>query len=220
MKSNKKTIIALACVVIVIAAVITSVVLIKGAKKEEPAPSTTQPKSTTAADPFLLLSSIKHDFRDKEIIGHIKSEDLGIDCNLVFGTSDDCLRLGAGMHKTSSIPGYSTPPIIGGHVQTVFKGFEKAEVGKTITIQMPYGDYVYKISKIDIVHKDDFDFSIIEQPIKQVIFYTCYPFGKVSYVKTQRMFLYCDYVSGPKLFDDVHFTVPDGMQTVTAASNK
>ena len=212
MKNKKnKILVTVFSVLIVVLAVVTVILTTQKTPKTEPV-ITDPPTETTTMEPLILLSEIKHEFQEKEIIGRVVSEDLGIDCNLVFGTSDDCLRLGAGIHKTSSLPGYSTPPVIAGHVQTVFVGFQNAEVGKTISIEMPYGTYVYKIAKIEVIEKSEFDFSILNEPIKQAIFYTCYPFGKVNYVKTKRMFLYCDYVSGDRIFDDVHFTIPDELK--------
>ncbi len=92
-------------------------------------------------------------------------------------------------------------------MQTVFKGFANAEKGKTITISMPYGDYVYEIVDMEVMNKNDFDFSVKNEPTGQAIFYTCYPFGKVNYVKTDRLFLYCDFIEGVKVLDDINFDV-------------
>ncbi len=207
---NSKIIIAILCILIVAATAIAVTFFVKNASKEEnttASPSTTKPVATTS--PYVLLSDIDREFHNKQIIGRVVSEDLNVNCNLIFGTTDECLSLGAGLHKTSSIPGYTTPPVIAGHCQTVFKGFKNAEVGDTITVEMPYGDYTYKISEIKIMDKNEFDFAVLREPIKKAIFYTCYPFEKVSYVKTDRMFLYCDYISGDRILDDVNFTVPD-----------
>ena len=78
----------------------------------------------------------------------------------------------------------------------------------TITLQMPYGDYTYRISEIKVINKDDFDFAVIREPIKQAIFYTCYPFDHINSPKEDRLFLYCDYISGDRIIDDINFTVP------------
>lgn len=210
--SIKKTVIVITAAIVVIAIAVTGAILIRKStqKKEETTASsttTTLPVSTTS--PYVVLSDINTNFHIKQIIGRIVSNDMGIDCSLVFGTTEECLNIGAGLHRTSSIPGYSTPPIIAGHCLTVFKGFEKAEIGMTITLQMPYGDYTYRISEIKVIDKDEFDFAVIREPINQAIFYTCYPFDHINSPKQDRLFLYCDYVSGKRIVDDVHFTVPD-----------
>lgn len=210
--SIKKTVIVITAAIVVIAIAVTGAILIRKntQKKEETTASsttTTLPVSTTS--PYVVLSDINTNFHIKQIIGRIVSNDMGIDCSLVFGTTEECLNIGAGLHRTSSIPGYSTPPIIAGHCLTVFKGFEKAEIGMTITLQMPYGDYTYRISEIKVIDKDEFDFAVIREPINQAIFYTCYPFDHINSPKQDRLFLYCDYVSGKRIVDDVHFTVPD-----------
>lgn len=210
--SIKKTVIVITAAIVIIAIAVTGAVLIRKStqKKEETTASsttTTLPVSTTS--PYVVLSDINTNFHIKQIIGRIVSNDMGIDCSLVFGTTEECLNIGAGLHRTSSIPGYSTPPIIAGHCLTVFKGFEKAEIGMTITLQMPYGDYTYRISEIKVIDKDEFDFAVIREPINQAIFYTCYPFDHINSPKQDRLFLYCDYVSGKRIVDDIHFTVPD-----------
>lgn len=211
MKTNKLTL--LTALLLTISIMFTAC----GGNTEEP---TTEPATEPATvEPYILLSDIQYEFYEKEVIGRIVSEDLGIDCDLVFGTSDDCLRVGAGLHKTTSIPGYATPPIIGGHVQTVFEGFSKAEIGKTITISMPYGDYVYEIVEMEVMDKNAFDFAVKDEPTMQAIFYTCYPFGKVNYVKTDRLFLYCDLVEGTRILDDIHYDVSD-YTTAADPSNK
>ena len=213
-RKRKNLIITIICIVIAVTAVIVTVVCIKN-KEPEPAPTTTSTEPHSV-EPYVLLSEIKHEFEEKEIIGRVESEDLGISCDLVFGTSDECLRYGAGIHKTSSLPGCPTPPIIAGHVRTVFKGFKNAEVGKTISVVMPYGTYTYEIEKIEIMEGNDFDFGIMRKPTKTAVFYTCYPFEKVNYVKTKRLFLYCKYVDGPHLLDDINHTIPSYMTTAKA----
>lgn len=212
MKTNKLALIATLILTI-------SIILTACGRKEVEEPTTVSTTEPATIEPYILLSDIRHEFYEKEVIGRIVSEDLGVDCNLVFGTTDECLSLGAGLHKTSSIPGYATPPIIGGHVLTDFKGFANAEKGKTITISMPYGDYVYEIAKTDVMNKNEFDFSIKEEPIMQAIFYTCYPFGKVNYEKTDRFFLYCDLVEGTRILDDIHYDV-SAFTTAATPENK
>lgn len=207
----RKIIIGTVIAIMVIAVAVTGAVLIKKSTQKKPEPETatktsTLPVSTTS--PYVVLSDIDTNFRIKQIIGRVVSDDMGINCSLVFGTTEECLNIGAGLHRTSSIPGYSTPPIIAGHCLTVFKGFEKAEIGMTITLQMPYGDYTYRISEIKVINKDDFDFAVIREPIKHAIFYTCYPFDHINSPKEDRLFLYCDYISGDRIIDDINFTVP------------
>ena len=200
-KLNKKIVIVVALVACI--AIVVTVIVMVNFKKPEPSPPPTTTEKETTTEPFVLLSEIEHEFRTKQIIGRIVSEDLNIDCNLVFGTTNECLNLGAGIHKTSSLPGFYTPPVIAGHCQTVFKGFKNAEIGHKITIEMPYGNYVYEIKEIKIIDKSEFSFSILKEPIDQAIFYTCYPFEKANYTKKLRLFLYCDRVSGDRILDDI-----------------
>lgn len=221
--------IAVSCLIVFVTVLLVIAVFGKGMKKEEPA--TAAPVSTTVSTteelPTVLLSYIYNkeyhvkEFRAKQIVGRVSSEELGINCNLVFGTSDECLNLGAGLHKCSSLPGMNTPltesatcPIIAGHCRTVFVGLSKFDPnngefpkGITITLEMPYGKYTYEITKAEIMKASDFKFSDHRASFgnfepDMALFYTCYPFGVVNYVKTDRLFLTGKLIKGDRVVDD------------------
>ncbi|MBR6479057.1 MAG: hypothetical protein IKT04_00955 [Clostridia bacterium] len=136
MTKTPKKIYLICCLVLIAAALLAVVFFGNGFKKKTPATTTEKTTVTTTEElPTVLLSYVYDkkyhvdEFRPKQIIGRVSSEDLNINCNLVFGTSDECLNLGAGMHKCSSLPGMKTPltdsatcPIIAGHCRTVFEG--------------------------------------------------------------------------------------------------
>ncbi|MBQ6752731.1 MAG: sortase [Clostridia bacterium] len=221
--------IAISCLIVLVTVLLVIVVFGKGLQKEEP--TTTAPAKTTVATteelPTVLLSEIfdkkyhTEEFRAKQIIGRVSSEELGINCNLVFGTSDECLNLGAGLHKCSSLPGMTTPlnesatcPIIAGHCRTVFVGLSKFDPkngdfpkGITVTLEMPYGNYTYEITKAEVIKASDFKFSDHRASHDNfepdtVLIYTCYPFGVVNYVKTDRLFLTGKLIKGDRVVDD------------------
>lgn len=224
---KKKIITYVFSAIIIIAAIVLAVVLVKNSIGEEPTTTTTK-KVTTTEEPTTVLLSYALDkkyhaseFRVKQVMGSVQSDDLNINCNLVYGTSDECLSFGAGLHKCSSLPGMKTPltpsatcPIIAGHCRTDFAGLSKIDPkngelpkGLTITLRMPYGDYTYEVIKAEVGKAADFKFSDhrasygnFEPDI--AIFYTCYPFGIVNYVKTDRLFVTCKLVEGYELVDD------------------
>ena len=221
--------VAVSCLIVLVTVLLVIIIFGKGFKKE--VPTTTAPPKTTVVtteeQPTVLLSYIydkkyhTEEFRAKQIVGRVSSEELGINCNLVFGTSDECLNLGAGLHKCSSLPGMNTPlnesascPIIAGHCRTVFAGLSKFDPnngefpkGITITLEMPYGKYTYEITKAEVMKAADFRFSDHRASHNNfepdtAIFYTCYPFGVVNYVKTDRLFLTGKLIKGDRVVDD------------------
>lgn len=221
---KKKLITFILSAVIVIAAIVGTIVLSKHSQNVEP----TTIKETTTEEPTTVLLSYALDkkyhtseFHVKQVMGHIISDDLNLNCNLVYGSSDECLSFGAGLHKCSSLPGMKTPltpsatcPIIAGHCRTVFEGFSKIDPkngklpkGLTITLSMPYGDYTYEIVSTEVAKASDFKFSDHRASFGNfepdtAIFYTCYPFGVVNYVKSDRLFITCKLIKGYELVDD------------------
>lgn len=225
--ATKNLIIRIVSVIIVLAAILVVVYFIDSGKNGvEPTTETTT--ETTTEEPTTVNLSYVWDkgyhtdeFHVKQVLGRVSSDDLGINCNLVFGTGDECLALGAGLHKCSSLPGLKTPmspsatcPIIAGHCRTVFEGFSKIDPqngplpeGLHITLEMPYGDYTYEIISATVGKASEFKFSDHRASYGNFepdtcIFYTCYPFGVVNYTKTDRLFMVCKLVEGNELVDD------------------
>lgn len=224
---KKKLITYILSALIVIAAIVAAVILVKHTMSAEPTTTTTI-KETTTEEPTTVLLSYALDkkyhtseFHVKQVMGHVLSDDLNLNCNLVYGSSDECLSFGAGLHKCSSLPGMKTPltpsatcPIIAGHCRTVFEGFSKIDPkngelpkGLTITLSMPYGDYTYEVVKAEVAKASDFKFSDHRASFGNyepdtAIFYTCYPFGVVNYVKTDRLFITCKLIEGNEVVDD------------------
>lgn len=191
-------------------------------KKTEP---TTITEPTTQGSLFLseVLASKygSSEFYVGQVVGRVYSSSLNINCNLIYGTTDACLNLGAGLHQCSSLPGMKTPidefatcPIIAGHCQTVFQGLSKVDPNicsnpydYTITLVMPYGNYVYQITNLYVANASSFSFPAhramygnYEPDI--IILYTCYPFGQAGYEKSDRLFITCKLISGNELVDD------------------
>ncbi|MCQ2487915.1 MAG: hypothetical protein MJ143_01390 [Clostridia bacterium] len=227
---KKSIIIRLLSILVVLVAISLAIFFIQRGKDDSKDIESTAKVTTeaTTEEPTTVNLSYVWDkkyhtteFHAKQVIGRVSSDDLGINCNLVFGTTDECLSLGAGFHKCSSLPGLKTPmsttstcPIIAGHCRTVFEGFSKIDPkngelpkGLTITLEMPYGNYTYEIISATVGKAKDFQFSEHRASYGNfepdtAIFYTCYPFGVVNYIKTDRLFMVCKLIEGDELVDD------------------
>ncbi len=125
---------------------------------------------------------------------------LGINVPLYFGDSDMALLYGAGQYAGSSLPGYGSPILIGGHNTTYFSPLENVAVGDIFKIETNYGLYQYQVTSTSIVKDSDVDSAYSLSGGEQLILYTCYPFVTVTPgTKTQRMFVYANKISGPSM---------------------
>lgn len=108
----------------------------------------------------------------------------------------------------------ATCPIIAGHCQTVFYGLSKVDPNicnnpydYTLTLIMPYGNYVYKITNLYVADKSSFSFEAHQATYGNyepdtIILYTCYPFSPTNYEKSDRLFITCKLISGNEIIDD------------------
>ena len=85
------------------------------------------------------------------------------------------MKKGVGHLVQSVFPGQNEQIVISGHRDTVFRGFEKLEIGDLFIVHMPYGTYTYEMRETEIVDKDDT--SVVRSMGEEVLVVTtCYPF--------------------------------------------
>ncbi|NCC87080.1 MAG: class D sortase [Clostridia bacterium] len=126
-------------------------------------------------------------------------ERINLDVPVYFGDNDVCLHYGAGQFSGSMLPGFGSPTLIAGHNFTSFAPLQFAKDRDFFTLTTNYGVYKYRVSEIKIMNKNAFDKSILSMDSNQLILYTCYPFTPVSGVRTDRLFLFCEMISGPMI---------------------
>ncbi len=130
--------------------------------------------------------------------GEISIENTALNCNLIFGDNEICLRNGAGHYPGSSFPGFGSTILIGGHNNRYFDTLKDATVGSIITVKTNYGIYTYRITGTAIKpHGDPSAFNINAEH-ENIVLYTCYPFNMLG-LTNQRYFVYGEYVSGAKV---------------------
>lgn len=87
-------------------------------------------------------------------IGRIKIPSIGLDIVLVQGTDTSSLRKGPGHYPDTAFPGQDKTIGIAGHRTTYLAPFRKINQiadGDEITLEMPYGTFVYEVQKHEIV---------------------------------------------------------------------
>ena len=97
-----------------------------------------------------------------EATGRLEIPRLGLDVVVVYGTDAAVLRRGPGIHERTSIPGQGELVYIAGHRTTFgapFAHIDSLRPGDRVTMEMPYGRYVYRVTGHRIV--DDNDLSVL-----------------------------------------------------------
>ncbi len=136
------------------------------------------------------------------IYGRIKISSISLSCPLIFGDDDDCLKKGAGQYIGSLFPGYGGTTMISGHNYYPFQNLSKVKVGDTIKIETTYGNYTYKVKKTAVKSDSDATAYDLGATYDNVILYTCiWQNTAIGNVK-MRIFVYADYLSGPKIIKD------------------
>ena len=134
-----------------------------------------------------------------QCLGEVRIDRVGIQMNLYFGDTTYILSMGAGMYDGSALPGYPGLTLIAAHNgKGQFGELGNVIVGDIVTITMPYETYTYEVKASKVVNANDttsYDFAVKED---KLILYTCYPMYYSS-PTDQRLFLYCDKVSGAEV---------------------
>jgi sortase A len=96
--------------------------------------------------------------RPGEPLGRIKVPRLGLSSILVTSTDHDSLTKGPGWYTGSYLPGAGQLIYIAGHRTTYLAPFahiDRLRPGDTVTIEVPYGTFVYRVRSHVIVPADD-----------------------------------------------------------------
>ncbi len=94
---------------------------------------------------------------------------------IIEGTANAQLKKGAGHYEGFPYPGEGGNCPIFGHRTTVFKDFDKLEIGDSIEIKTSYGDFTYSIIDMQIAEPmAPLMFKVYDDPVLTLI--TCYPF--------------------------------------------
>lgn len=135
-----------------------------------------------------------------QLYGKVKIEKLQLNVPLYFGDTEEILREGAGQFMGSVYPGELGTTLIGGHNVDDFGKLGAAQVGDEITLQTTYGNYVYRINRLDVRDKKDKEINdmIYQRNDRRLILYTCYPIDSLG-LTNERLFAIGEFVSGPMI---------------------
>jgi len=100
----------------------------------------------------------RRDSKRGEAIGRIKVPRLGVNMIFVNGTDHESLKKGPGRDLRTFMPGQGQLVYIAGHRTTYlapFSHIDSIRPGDSVTVQMPYATFVYRVTGHRIVPADD-----------------------------------------------------------------
>ena len=123
-----------------------------------------------------------------DAIGKLEIPAIGVSEYVVEGTDTANLRKGPGHYPETPLPGERGTVAIAGHRTTYgapFRDINQLRPGQVITLDMPYGRFVYRVERVKIV--DDQDLSVLE-PVghNRLMLSACHPL----YSAAQRVIVF------------------------------
>jgi sortase A len=92
--------------------------------------------------------------RPGKAVGRLRIPSIGLDRVVVDGTDGASLRKGPGHYPSTPLPGAHGTVAIAGHRTTYgapFRRIDRVRAGQTITVDMPYGRFAYRVERTRIV---------------------------------------------------------------------
>ena len=112
-----------------------------------------------------------------EAIGRIRIPRMGVNLVLVNGTDHDTLKKGPGRDGRTFMPGENRLIYIAGHRTTYgapFSHIDRLKSGDRVTIEVPYGTFIYAVTRHRIVKATDL--SVLRSPKHEVVeLQACHP---------------------------------------------
>lgn len=138
-----------------------------------------------SADTAESIWSRKMDFEGTglvkgDVIGKLLIPKLDGELPIVEGVDADDLAKGVGHDHDTLLPLDDGQIVLSGHRDTVFRGVGALEIGDTFILQLPYGDFEYRLTSTKIVDAEDRSI-IVPHDKETLTVTTCYPFNYVGH---------------------------------------
>lgn len=126
-----------------------------------------------------------------QVIGRLRVPRMGLNILLVNGTDRDTLKKGPGRDTRTFMPGENRLVYIAGHRTTYgapFSHIDRLKSGDRVTIEVPYGTFIYSVTRHRIVKSNDL--SVLRSPRHEVVeLQACHPrfFATHRYIAYARL---------------------------------
>jgi sortase A len=121
-------------------------------------------------------------------VGRIRVPRLGLSMVVVTGTNESSLEKGPGWYTGTKLPGEGQLIYIAGHRTTYlapFANIDQLKFGDPITLQMPYGTFLYRVTSHVIVPSTDLA-RLKSKGYEQIALQACHP----RFFATHRYIVY------------------------------
>jgi sortase A len=147
-----------------------------------------------AAEAARLRASL----RQGDAVGRLEIPRLGLSAIVVEGTDTETLKRGPGRYRDLYLPGEGELVYVAGHRTTYSAPFSRIDdlrPGDEVTLDMPYGRFVYRITGHRIVAENEV--SVLQSPGEEVLaLQACHP----RFFASHRYIAYAEPVSvAPRL---------------------
>jgi sortase A len=155
---------------------------------------TTIPGTTTATERGIIARDAKRyrlSSKRGQVIGRLRVPRMGVNMLLVNGTDHDTLKKGPGRDGRTFMPGENRLVYIAGHRTTYlapFSHIDRLRSGDRVTIEVPYGTFIYAVTRHRIVKATDL--SVLRSPRHEVVeLQACHPrfFASHRYIAYARL---------------------------------
>jgi sortase A len=142
------------------------------------APTTTeQPASIGPAELAAQARRYRGETNTGDGIGRLEAPRLGLKMVFVFGTDHESLKRGPGLDPRTFFPGQNRLVYIAGHRTTYAAPFSKINTfrrGDVINVEMPYGTFVYTVTRNRIVAANNL--SVLDSKrYEEIALQACHP---------------------------------------------
>ncbi len=126
-----------------------------------------------------------------EVIGRLRVPRMGVNMLLVNGTDHETLKKGPGRDLRTFMPGENRLVYIAGHRTTYlapFSHIDRLRAGDRVTIEVPYGTFIYAVTGHRIVKATDL--SVLRSPRHELVeLQACHPrfFATHRYIAYARL---------------------------------
>jgi sortase A len=151
--------------------------------------------STNLADERASIARAAKRYRSSsprgEAIGRIHVPRMGLNMVLVNGTDHNSLKKGPGRDQRTFMPGENRLVYIAGHRTTYlapFSHIDRMKPGDRVTIEVPYGTFIYTVTHHKIVKATDL--SVLRSPRHELVeLQACHPrfFASHRYIVYARL---------------------------------
>jgi sortase A len=159
-----------------------------------------QPASSPAAVPGSNRAVIRgaarrlrRDIEPGEALGRIQVPALGLNMVFVAGTDTASLRKGPGWDARTFLPGEGNLVYIAGHRTTYgapFGNIDRMRSGDKVTLSVPYGTFVYRVTRSVIVPSNDLG-RLVSRGREELALQACHP----RFSASERYIVYARPVS-------------------------